>query len=463
MLLLLLACVATTTTDPVPPGWTVESLPDNVLGRRFLLGLDAPGTGSVRCKAEDDPLEVHEIEVDAPEGIGRAVLLGLLAETRYACEGEVDGQSTDLSFTTDPLPDWLPSWHVEEHDDPWGGYVLLNHGTDIKGNRQAKLMIIDTDGRLRWYYDVPYEAADLDVSMAGPDGVLYGGGYAVPPTLLSLEGQEVAQGGWLADGWLYNHHVERLADDTVLTIVTAPNTDGTLEWRGFEVRIIDPSLGATLWRWNSQRGVDEGWLPVPSPSEGDPYHANAVGVSEDGGVWVNLRSRSELVMLDRATGERRWTLGPGKDFRLVDEQGGDAPTTDWFYMPHAPELHGDRFFMYDNGVGRPGGRNSRVLELTFDEPARTARARWSYSEAGWFEPIWGDVDLLPDGRVSFTRAHCDKCSALTNQRTQVVEVDPTDDHVTFRLVFDDPHDAGYRSERVDGCAVFANARYCPDR
>ncbi|MCB9687895.1 MAG: aryl-sulfate sulfotransferase [Alphaproteobacteria bacterium] len=459
MLPLLLAC---TPSPTVPPGWTVERLPDNVLGRRFLLGLEAPGEGRVRCEAEDDPLEAHEIEVDAPEGVGDAALLGLLADTAYACEGEIDGVSTDLSFRTDPLPDWLPRWHLEEHDDPYEGYVLLNHGSDERGHRDAKLLIIDTDGRLRWYWRVPYDAADLDVSAIGPDAVLFGGGYTAPPTLLSLEGEVVAQAPWLAPGWDYNHHVEQLADGTVLTLVTAPNSDGGPLWFGFEVRILDPSLGATLWRWNSQRAVDEGWLPPAEPGT-DPYHANAVGVSEDGGVWVNLRSRSELVMLDRATGDRRWTLGPGKDFRLVDEQGAEANPAAWFYMPHAPELHGDHLLFYDNGLGRPAAPMSRVLDLAFDVEARTARVLWSFTEPGWYEPIWGDVDLLPDGRVSYTRAHCDKCSVLTDQRTQVVEVDPADDRVTFRLVFEDPHDAGYRSERLDGCAVFANARYCPER
>ena len=132
-------------------------------------------------------------------------------------------------------------------------------------------------------------------------------------------------------------------------------------------------------------------------------------------------------------------------------------------MPHAPEVHGDRIFYYDNGVGRPGGSFSRVVELQIDEAARTATVVWEYTEPGWYETIWGDVDLLPDGNVLYTRAHCGTCLPNQSSTTQIVEVDPRTNTPVWRLVMSDIHDAGYRAERIDGCALFANRRYCSDR
>ena len=88
------------------------------------------------------------------------------------------------------------------------------------------------------------------------------------------------------------------------------------------------------------------------------------------------------------------------------------------------------------------------------------RMSWEFTEEGWFETIWGDVDRLPDGHVLITRAHCGTCQPASAARTQLVEVDPATNEVVWRLVMEAQDDAGYRAERVDGCAIFANARYC---
>jgi hypothetical protein len=449
----LLACAG---PDPSASGgpFVPRPVPDLVLGQRLTSTLAGPA--SATCTSPDDPAEVHHVA--SPDTRARElVVYGLLADTAYTCEILAAGRTWPVAFRTEPLPDFLPSWELVAADSGWGGYTLLNHGTDDRTDRQAKILLVDRDGALRWYHQVPFNAPDLDVSWLGDGQVLYGGGYAAPPTIVDLAGAVVARA---AEVDVYHHHVERLPDARFLTLTLDPNTAGDVSWTGMEVEILEPDLASTSWAWPTQRGVDEGWLPVQA-SPGDPYHVNSVARIDEA-LYVNFRNLSTLAKLDADTGDLAWLLGPTGDFALLNTDGTPADPADWFYGAHAPEHHGTRILLHDNGFLRPGELQSRILALELDEAALTARILWSYEEPGWYEPIWGDVDELPDGHVLFTRAHCGTCRPSDPSTTAIVEIDPTTLEVVWRLQFADVHDAGYRAERLDGCSVFANERFCPE-
>src|SRR5688500_7190433 len=141
-------------------------LDDLVLGRMFVVRLDEADPASITCTTPSDPAEVHVLESPAGTEHGFTVL-GLLAGTDYdwtirAGEGRRE-RSEVHSISTDPLPGWLPEWTTELVPDPDRGYTLLNHGLDTtQPDREAKLLIVDPDGRLRWYYESPWDASDLD-------------------------------------------------------------------------------------------------------------------------------------------------------------------------------------------------------------------------------------------------------------------------------------------------------------
>jgi hypothetical protein len=175
-----------------------------------------------------------------------------------------------------------------------------------------------------------------------------------------------------------------------------------------------------------------------------------------------LRQVSQLHRLDPEAGERVWSLGPGQDFQLLYSDGTPAPASEWFFGQHAPKVQGDRLLVYDNGVGRPREAYSRVVELRLDEAARTATLLWSYREDGWYTPIWGDADWLPDGDVLVVRAVCAACGAGPRERTQLMQVDPERGEVVWRLTHDEVQDTGYRATRLGGCDLFANRQLCPE-
>ncbi|MBA2322091.1 MAG: aryl-sulfate sulfotransferase [Deltaproteobacteria bacterium] len=432
-----------------PAGWSAEPLDLLVLGQR-LVRSGPVAASEVVCTAETDPTERHVVDGSAET----VELYGLLADTAYRCEIAAGDAVDVVTFRTEPLPEWLPSWHLEEADGD-GAYTIFNHGTDERNAREAKILVVDPEGRLRWYYDVPYDAADLDVSFLGDGEVLYGGGYAAPPTVIDLAGTVLLRA---VDVDVYHHHAEQLDDGTFVALTIDPNTDGSAEWTGMEIEILDPAMTETVWSWRTQRGIDEGWLEAPLAGD-DPYHMNSVAVLADA-VYPSFRNAEAVVKLDRSTGDRVWTLGPEGDFTLLDALGAPADAAEWFYGAHAPEHDGDRILFHDNGFRRPGERTTRIVEMVIDEAALTARVAWEYTEPGWYEPIWGDVDRLENGHVLYTRAHCGTCLPDDPSTTEIAELDPETLSVVWRLVMDDVHDAGYRAERIDGCAIFANARYC---
>ncbi len=449
----------TTTTPTVPTGeapvWTDGPLPDLVLARRF--EVRPPGPASVTCVAADDPLEVHRLSSDA----GELTLFGLLAETTYDCLLEAGGYDRRGSFRTGALPGWLPTWELQVEGPAGGAYTLFNHGTDQGDDRQPKLLIVDPEGRLRWYFRPTLSATDLDASLVD-DGILYGGGYSTPPTVIDLAGRVLREVAASSTGLRFHHEASPTSSGEVITLAEAENTGGGLTWTGAVIEIHDPTLRQRRWTWNTQRGVDEGWLPLGTDRL-DPYHTNSAQ-ELDGSIYANFRPISTIARIDRETGDLVWRLGPGLDFELVDNAGDPVDPAEWFWRPHAPEFTSDgRVLVYDNGSGRPGGElYSRAVELELDEATMTAQVAWDFTEEGWYEGIWGDVDRLPGGNVLITRANCASCLPGDPATTQLVEVDPVTNEVVWRLVMDAPEDGGYRAERIDGCAIFANGRYCAD-
>ncbi len=168
---------------------------------------------------------------------------------------------------------------------------------------------------------------------------------------------------------------------------------------------------------------------------------------------VSVAYLNQLLWIDHATGEVRWRLGVGGE---IDPDPDGA-----FYGQHAPEIDGDRVLMHDNGRCRPDGLWSRVLELSVDFDARTAAPTVDWRGEGWFEWLWGDADRLPDGSVLVTRGHCSTCGSPDRRSDVVIVAPPGETEPRWRLWVDDPDVGVYRAQRIHGCDLFENQRYCP--
>ena len=105
-------------------------------------------------------------------------------------------------------------------------------------------------------------------------------------------------------------------------------------------------------------------------------------------------------------------------------------------------------------------RQGRVSEYQLDLDTREATLLWSWTEPGWYEPVIGDADYLPNGNVLVTRGHV-WCYEFTPGHSALIELEPGTDRVVWRLDYDTQSNGIFRSERYDGCEIFSNAKYCP--
>jgi len=438
-----------------------------------------PSSSRLICEAPEVADERHEA-IDPFDGSGSFALLGLLADTSYDCrllqpadapDDAADPISTAPAVVTPQLAVDTP-WSIAEHDPEAssGHYTLFNLADGESNVEPHQLLIVDPQGRVRWAYLIGDEFPDCDVRYQSDGTVLFGGGQGIAPTIVSLGAEKLWEAPEVPFAERYHHHAERLDDGTVLTMrhttETPPVGQGQpgQSWQGFRIERIAVD-GMAHWSWTSQRAVDEGWLPVPHPNADDPWHANSVHVDDRGITYVNLRQQSKILAIDDS-GQVLWRLGEGGDFSLRDADGTPLLGEHWFHGAHDPEFHDGpdgtlRILFHDNGYGRgvvPA--YSQILELVVDETTMVATRTWTWTEAGWYEPIWGDADELPSGGVLVTRGHCASCPEP--DVSELMEVDRQSETVVWRLRFDDARWGIYRAQRIDGCDLFHHVGYCPD-
>jgi hypothetical protein len=480
-LLVLLAFGCSPDDTALPPGLTpslrLEGTP-RPHGIEWSID-QAPPSSRLVCEAPGVDGERHEA-VDPFDADLRFSLLGLLADTEYHCTLLQPAEATtadeaDAVAEVGPLrtpPRAIPApWSVTDHvpERRSGAYTLFNLGDANHDDEAHLLVMVDPEGRVRWVHVIDRTSFDCDARYLDDGTVLYGGGQGIVPTVVALDGEVLWTAPERAEAERYHHHTERLDDGTVLALrhtrEVPPEGEGEVgqSWRGVRIEHIAPD-GTTPWSWESQRAVDDGWLPVPGANASDPWHANSARVLDDV-TYLNLRQPSLLLAI-AADGAVQWRLGPRGDFTLLDADGRPLSDEHWFHAAHDPEPHADadgtlRVLFHDNGYGRDTAPPySQVLELVVDPVARTATRTWTWTEPGWYEPVWGDADELPDGGVLVARGHCRTCG---NGTSEIIEVDRPSGDVDWRLRFTGDPQSLYRAQRIDGCAIFHHVGYCPDR
>jgi hypothetical protein len=451
-------------SSPTPPAPQIEALAVTVAaipGDPNALAVQVSGGGpttvEVVCSGAD---EDHRWSATSAATVHGVRLAGLLADTEYRCVATADGERVEGTARTPALPEGFPAWTVSGRTD---GYTLFNHWTLGETWTTQRLFIVDPEGRVRWMADGPEGVwPDIDASLVDEQTVLVAGGGGFPPTMLDLSGEQVWQAAGPALPGEYHHDTRMLPGGDVLALCSAQNTDGADSWSGFAVERIDPADGSVVWRWDSQSAVDAGTLAVPPPDVQDPWHANAITLDGDD-LWVSLAAVGHILRIDVGSGEITGVLGQGGDWALVDASGAPLGDDAWFFFQHDPELDGRRVLIHDNrGAVGADAKFSRVMELELDDDAGTARLLWTWTEPGWFEPIFGDADRVGAERVRVTKGHSSTVASEPERWSSIVEVAPDSGDVLWRLDFTSHLDGVYRSDWLDGCAVFpTNTRLCP--
>ncbi|MBA2321559.1 MAG: aryl-sulfate sulfotransferase [Deltaproteobacteria bacterium] len=399
---------------------------------------------------------------------------GLLPGFAYACTLDGPGGVAAFPVQLDPPPSTLAAPVIT------GTTSDLTLFNQVRDGDFPRAILVDGAGRVRWWMDLP-DDPNVGIEVAflpdSPFGrvVLAGGGDTVPPTMFTLDGAVAWSAPLLGvAGGIWHHDAAWLPDVGLVVGLSEQDNhrpDGEGTWTGFAVETHDPTLDQRTWSWTSQQGVDNGGLPAAA-NGADAYHANSVQWVPDDpegeAWWLSLKRLNQVVRLDPA-GAVTWALGVGGDFALLRADGTPADASEWFYGQHAPEAQPTAdpniwsVYVHDNGMDRPNGALfSRAMRLDVDRAASTATIGWEWTEEGWYEPVFGDVDLLASGDVLVTMGHCPQCPGAPPERgSAIVEVDVPTGDVLWRADFT-PEESMYRAQRIDPCAWYPqNRTACP--
>lgn len=494
VLLLLAACASPSRpapTEPVPepvpePGVTPPPTDPCATGDDGWLESATPGAGPVstqltvdlalteplpvamRCTATSDPTDVHLLESVAPATTHALRLSGLLPGAGYDCAIAPicpTGRAAPvaIALTTGPAHPELAPVTVTGTPEGWTLFALHPSGGCGGDGGWSWLQVVDPAGVPRWWYRLDGGVSVAVEARYHGDGLfVWGGGtHAVGrPRKVDLWDGEVYDSASSLPDWevvSFHHDGKMLPDGRILTLEDHEVHVGRDVMDGFAVRVHDPATGLVSWEYTAQQAVDAGELDAGA-LRGDVWHANWADVIADGGadrLYVSLCNSRQILRIDPVGAHVEWTLGIGDDFALVDPAGAPLPDEEFAQCQHGVEVDGDRLLVYDNGQDR---KTSRAAEYVVDPAAGTATLAWTWTD-GWFERTLGDVDWLPGGNVLVTQAHPSCWSDVGT--SGIVEIDPASGAEISRMAFPDPDDALYRAERIDGCALFASAKHCP--
>jgi hypothetical protein len=428
----------------------------------------SPGPVAAACVSRDDPDEAHLLEVTG-DGPVDFRFSGLLPNTKYDCSvamTDPPGPPSTVSFLTARAPSGITVADATSSPElaATGAYTVMNIKPEcIADNVDNYLTVLDADGNNRFSYALPQGLnAAVEVAPDGPGRFLWGGG--ADGAVGAPEVVDVNDGPlWKltvpdSDGIDWHHDVRRIADGRVLSVEQQLTDTG---WRAFQLRLVDDA-GVTSWLYDARDAVADGWLPAGDAERVDPHHLNwATAVDSGHGLvaYASLCYLRQIIAIDVTTSQPLWRFGAGGDFQLVDTHGHPLGDDEYPQCQHGLQMDGTHLFVYDNGEDRG---YTRAVEYTLDTDTMVATETWSWVDDEPFVGIiHGGVEwLTPDHeRVLVVEAGSD--CAEGGRHSQIVEIDRRDDTVVQRLVLGDEHDWMYRAHRIDGCDLFANARFCP--
>ena len=159
---------------------------------------------------------------------------------------------------------------------------------------------------------------------------------------------------------------------------------------------LSPEQGL-LFEWNSWDHTD--CADAQRLPSGDLAHLNSVVVDTDGDWILSLRYMSQVLKVDRTTGDVIWRLGGlSSDFDFIDD-----PWDGMCGQHTVARLDNGHLLAFDNGepcgVGVPDRPQSRVVEYELDEMAMTATVVWSFSREGQYAEHQGSAQRLDNGNT----------------------------------------------------------------
>ncbi len=267
------------------------------------------------------------------------------------------------------------------------------------------LLILDSSGQLVWQRQMKTgrQYADFKPQPGGRlsyfDGVgtNYGGhgSFFVMNANYEIIDRWDAGNGYETD----NHDLQLLPNGGAVLMVYDLQTVDMTPWGGKKnatvIETVIQELDShrnVVFEWRSDDHV--AYEETQEPLDGDlvdPTHGNSVDVLSDGDFLVSFRNISQVMRIDRETGDVVWRMGGKRnEFTFTDDPG--------FSYQHDARMHaGGRMSIFDNG-NRQAMPRSRAVEYVIDEQAKTATRAWEFApQPTLYNFFMGNVDRSADG------------------------------------------------------------------
>jgi len=154
-------------------------------------------------------------------------------------------------------------------------------------------------------------------------------------------------------------------------------------------------------------------------------HGNSIEIDYDNNIILSNRRSSELIKINRITGEVIWILGgPLNDYEIINDTFGG------FSKQHdARRLDNGNILLFDNGNNHEPS-TSRVVEYLVDEENMMATLVWEFSNPYEYLSVsMGSVQRLPNQSTLINWGN------ISNQGALIMEVDSSN-NVVLELAFD---------------------------
>lgn len=249
-----------------------------------------------------------------------------------------------------------------------------------------------------------------------------------------------------------NHEFQILPNGNYILLGYEPTTRDLTSWGGgADGRVRDSILQElspdreVLFQWNSWDHMD--YDERVGESDVDYAHANSITIDTDGDWLVSLRGLSQVVKIERTSGDVIWRLGGvSNDFEFINDlyAGLCGQHT-------AARVNDDNVLLFDNGQNcypemPDRGEHTRVVEYSLDETAMTAELVWSYSRKGQlYTKSQGSAQRLTNGNTFIGWGY------LTDLKTVMATEVNSAGEVVFEIEAsypDDPPPASYRAVRI---------------
>jgi hypothetical protein len=305
------------------------------------------------------------------------------------------------------------------------GYTLFTHQND----RDNAVFLIDLQGNVAHTWKVPYPAMYGYLSEQGT--VIYNG------RILDEEKRFISEQPWKAGVLLemdwngrilwevrhpdHHHDGIRLRNGNVLlaclglvppalrTLIQGgrPGTEHNGQiYADYLVELT--TAGDVVWEWRSWEHLDPAADGITSVQDDRTVwtHINCIAEQPDGNILVSFRAISTVLVVERASGEIIWKLGPPS-----------------LAQPHAATpLPSGNLLIFDNGVHRLDNSFpfSRVIEL---DP-QSKQTVWTYQERwpfDFFSPHSSNAQRLPNGNTLICEGAFGRLFEVTPEKEVVWE------------------------------------------